>query len=603
MTRADRIRRWLSYVALAIATVLLLAYLHALHGNDPDSRRIGSVAYFKDQSARLSVTEVMSQRFVPITANHRGGYDTAAHWFRIKLAPQAGDSDLVLEISPPVLDHVTLFVPTGRGRWKMMESGDTVPFADRPTSLVPISFPIHEGAMARTLYLRVTSDTSTSLTLAADRPADAEARGNAMMAMHIIYFGLLGMGLLLGLLRLAENRSGLSVCITAFFATYLLTSLEGLGYGPILFDGPAPGFHSMLYFVATTLTVLFSMLFQRYYLNRHRPNRVARQFVDILMVFQASLMIALAMGEYQIVSLGTVACSLLFLPLLVLMLATARLRDRDIQRALLVIYGCYITISIIWLISRIGLLATLADTRHFIEIFGINNLILALLLIVLERREEARHWRRTVLSLETAQAAQQSQGRNADIQANFLHMLMHEVRNHLSVLQLSLPDLTDPERKARLGRAIRDLNRALAKVQHTVWLDEGTWPARPRKVTVLETLDAVIEDLGLSDRIAPEGEGFEAEIEADPAMVEALLAQALQAAVAMAGPDDPVSLTVSQPQADQPCRIDIGLARGAARGADPDLDLAHRLAKAAQGSLALAADGPDRLHLTLTLPP
>ncbi len=601
--------------ALALLALLLAGYLYALFSTDPGPGLVAEVGHYADTTARLTLPEVMARPFTPTPAEYRGNYDHAAHWFRIRLhaLPYGIRGPVLLQVSPPLLDSVVMFAFDDRsGRWRSTSSGDTVPFGQRQSLRVPISFEVPSLPLGSTVYLRVTTASSTTLSLTADSAGRADRLLDRQAALHVVYFGLMGMGLLLSALRLVEQPSKLSLTLMAFFATFITYSLGGLGYGVVLFDDPWPRFHDHTTMFSALATVTLSMLFQRFYMQRHSPRRWALRLTDLVIAGQALLFVPLALGDAQIAGYGTVICTLLFLPVLVALLLTARIEGAGMRRALRLSNALFITVTAIWMISRIGLFATQCMTSHFIEIFGLNALFLAMMLMLLDRNQRRAEQRHIRLSVEVARAEQIAHDRNASTQENFMHMLLHEVRNHLSVLQLGLPDVPDAAARGAIGGAIRALDRNLTQAQQMVWLAQDTWPMHPRPVAMIEALDSVLDDLALTERVLVQGDAAEACIHADTAMIHALLSALLSCADRQAMANQPLTLTISQAATDVALDLTFACAAGAksanapdtARGfvRDPDFDHALRLAAAASGRLEVSPPPPGLVRLTLTLP-
>lgn len=615
MTRPDRLRRIARFAANILAASLLAGYVYALFQTDIRSNVILSVETYTDPTANQTLPQVFAERFQPASPDFRGGFDDSAHWFRIRLGYSGEAGGLMLEVSPPQLDDVRLYLPGDEPQsWVSHRNGDTVPLTQRDAQRVPISFAIPAALQGKIVYLRVQTETSTSLRLQADSIVHANQRSDRLLALHVIFFGLLGMGLLMAGLRIIERPSRLSFSLFAFMAVYIAFSMEGLGYGVVLFDDPVPDFHHETQIFAAMATVLFSIMFQRFYLQRHNPNRWALRATDAIIVVQALLFVPMALGHTKLAALGLVIFTLLFLVVLVALLATARIEDRTVWRALFPAYGVYIVVATLWMISRVGIVALPSASNHLIEILGLNTLFLALVLTLLDRRQVATAQRQTALTLAVAQSEQAAHERNSQIQDAFIAMLLHEVRNHLSVLQLSLHDLRDKGHRAEIEASIREMTAALAKAQHLAWLSQDTWPVKHQQVIMLEALDEVIERLGLVDRTTLQGDAAEAEISADAAMIDALLTHLLLATTAAAGHDAKVTITVSQSAPNMPCLLDITVtnAHGVepktkgpdAAHADPasDLDMAARLVAAMAGTLEVQSPQLGQRTLSVKLP-
>lgn len=598
------LRKAARIVALGAGLLLLLAYVATLYRTDARSDLIQSVGHYEDTSGLLTLSEVRDKPFTPSHTTFDGGFDTAAHWFRLRLKPS--QQDLLLDLGEASLDRAVLFLPDGpQGAWRMLQSGDTLPFDLRESRRVPVSFVVPRALAGQDLYLRVVSKAAVSFRLGAEPVSLADQRLNRQIALHVVYFALLAMGILLGLLRLWQSRSELSLALAAFLIAYSVYSMEALGYGLMLFDGPDPEFHDRVLLVSSFVMVFLSMLFQRYFLRQHRPNRIALMATDLVICAQASLALPLAAGHPWLVGSGMNVTAAAFLVLLVVLLGTAQIESRTLRNVLWAAYAVHLPIAAFRIASRIGLEGPLSVNSHFVEVFGLDSLFLALTLLVIDTLEQQNRRRDAVLSLAAAQSAQAAHEKNSRTQDGFMHMLVHEVRNHLSVLQVGLSGMPEADDRGRLADAVRDLDRALIRAQHLVWLDQDRWPLHPRPNGLLEALDHVIEDLGIADRLHLQGDSAEAEVFTDPALLDALLGNVLLAAVQALGTGHVITLELTQRADTGACRIDLQIPQDgeAPRGwQGPEAAIAHRLSDAMQAGLDVKAQSGS-LCVTLMLPP
>lgn len=605
MTLTQRLSRAARIAAALCALALLALYVLALFETDSDAALFAQIEQSDDPSRAKGLSDMLQTRFVPSTEVHKGERDFAAHWFRVTLAPRNDRKDTILHVWPPTLDSVTLYIPLGpQGGWRELHNGDQVGFLQRNYRAAGIGFRLPATALGQPLYLRVVNKTSNNLILSADTADRSERKFYRQMALHIPFFGLLGAGLMLSVLRWVERPTALSMSLFGFMSTYLVYAASALGYGAVLYSEILPGLDDAISNLSSVLIVLFSMLFQRFYLSLHGPDDRVLWLTDLVIAGQFLALVPQFLGEYHLVWEVSLVLSLAFIVLLVPLVATARIRSRSIAFTLYFAYAVYLAVSSLRILALAGVISSNAATRHFIEIFGLNTLFLAIVLIALDRRQRSEQDREVRLSLATTRAAQAAHARNAEIQQNFISVMVHEVRNKLTVLQLSLPNVTDDDNRARIAGAIGGVNGALAKAQQAIWLSRGTWPVRPVRLAVLDALDRVIDRLAAADRVLPHGDAASPEVTADAGMLDALLAEALHALLEQCEPDGTVTIDISQPTPAAPCVLDLLVTRprNDRSGRDPDLDHASRIAAAMGASLRLSRPSPNGLQLLLVFP-
>ncbi len=174
--------------AILAATALLgLAAPAAAQSPDPadalvlaaggDAFPAGSRAwYLEDSDGTLTLADVLREtnrtRFAPVgAATPNFGFTNSAYWLRLVLRPQAGAaSRWFLDVGYPPLDRVEVHDPVrGAGgvvRYRARESGDRIPFADRPMAATDHVFPLDlEPGKSHEVYVRVSNAGSLTVPL------------------------------------------------------------------------------------------------------------------------------------------------------------------------------------------------------------------------------------------------------------------------------------------------------------------------------------------------------------------------------------------------------------------------------------------------------
>ncbi|HEX6591284.1 MAG TPA: 7TM-DISM domain-containing protein [Moraxellaceae bacterium] len=122
-------------------------------------------SFWRDASGRATVETVSRQpeRFQALPAYPNWGFDPqSAYWLRFTLHnPESRPQERILFIDFPLLDHVALYLPDGRGGFLRSVTGDTEPWAARPLPLPQLALPIEVPAGATlTAYVRLQSSSN-----------------------------------------------------------------------------------------------------------------------------------------------------------------------------------------------------------------------------------------------------------------------------------------------------------------------------------------------------------------------------------------------------------------------------------------------------------
>lgn len=130
----------------------------------------GHWSALRDPSARLDIDDVTKSEaevgFKPLPGDLAAGYDGGAWWLRAEIRRGAdAPSHWLLEVEPPYLDQVSLFIEDEQGVLRAFAAGDRVPFDARPMPYRTFVFPIHlEDDLPHRLYLRIKSTSSVNVT-------------------------------------------------------------------------------------------------------------------------------------------------------------------------------------------------------------------------------------------------------------------------------------------------------------------------------------------------------------------------------------------------------------------------------------------------------
>jgi len=229
-------------------------------------------AYLSDPQASLSLADAQTANAPFLSGRERRslsfGYVPGVVWLRLELQSAASRTlHWRLELNYASLDEVRLY-DIGADGVRESRSGDTVPYAERS---VGHRNPVFEIALQpgeqRTLYLRVDSRGSMTLSGALMSSRDFEQHSQHGYLAHALYCGvLIALGLYNLLLFLAlRERPFLNYVLFMFAFALSVLSLNGLG-AQFLWPEAAPWSNRMLP-VSLTAAALLSVVFARSFLD------------------------------------------------------------------------------------------------------------------------------------------------------------------------------------------------------------------------------------------------------------------------------------------------------------------------------------------------
>lgn len=196
------------------------------------------------------------------------GYVQGVIWLRLPLQSEASETRIWrLELNYASLDEVRLY-DVGADGVRESRSGDTVPYAERSIGhRYPVFEIVLQPGEQRTLYLRVDSRGSMTLSGGLMSLRDFEQHSQNGYLVHAIYFGvLIALGLYNLLLFLAlRERPFLNYVLFMFAFALSVLSLNGLG-AQYLWSQAATWSNRMLP-VSLTSAALLSVVFARSFLD------------------------------------------------------------------------------------------------------------------------------------------------------------------------------------------------------------------------------------------------------------------------------------------------------------------------------------------------
>jgi signal transduction histidine kinase len=242
----------LNYSALCLLLSLLSApFARAQHLLPDDGQSheivITDASLLHDPSGGLSIDSVAARPandFTKVDGQLALGFTHDAIWLRLPLdLPEAGPRRWLLEVSPPYLDEVTLYVPQADGHFHPQREGDLQPVADRSLPNRNFLFDIPRAqAGTHIYYLRVRTSSALQLRLGLWQPAGLIARAGLDGALYGAFVGMALLVIGFNLIFWRWLRDRLYFSYARYVAVSVLSYAMLSGYGQILLpDWPLLG--------------------------------------------------------------------------------------------------------------------------------------------------------------------------------------------------------------------------------------------------------------------------------------------------------------------------------------------------------------------------
>lgn len=478
METAQPLRKPIAFrLWLGLCLLLCLCGVSAAELDRTD--HVTRVEVFFDASAQMGIEHVTQARFQIDEKVHRKGYFEGSTWLRVRVSPAADGGPLFLRIRPHNRNHLTLYAPDAAslGAWQSEETGNRVPWQDRPTFGQDLGFNI-QPQQETTYYLRIDTAGSGSLHVSAHVKAEAARQDVINDLWRMAYLCVILSTVAWGVHAYVLNYDRLALAFSLSHLMYIGLALLSMGYIDALFPASSVAADVLFWMVLLTTTSAFA--FHVMMLWPYGVSTVLRvafvglfllNLVSIGMKFSGDLTPALRLNSFAI---------LLMVPVLFITVCCSREGGVPDKRTRVLYYGLLLLSGLLHLLPVLGLF----DLPRWVSELswaGFNPVLLyghlyygfisALLfghLLHARSKRLLKESQAATLALGLVEREMAWQKVRLQEKEQFTAMLTHELKNPLASIRLTLDALDDggrPElaaRHQRIGRAIRDID-ALAE--------------------------------------------------------------------------------------------------------------------------------------------
>jgi signal transduction histidine kinase len=192
------------------------------------------VTYLVDTSDQLTFEQVLSMQDAFITFKDgtvNFGNSQAAYWLKVTIRNETRSPDLMLKIANSALDSITVWEPTGNGKFRRTIMGESRPFFERPylSSDYILPFSLATGS-ERTLYLRIKNDDLVLVPMAVGVRGSMQAQDKSKDIFWGIYIGLMLAMLFYNAFIYISTRDSDYVFYIFYVLAVLLTQTSISGY-------------------------------------------------------------------------------------------------------------------------------------------------------------------------------------------------------------------------------------------------------------------------------------------------------------------------------------------------------------------------------------
>jgi signal transduction histidine kinase len=495
----------LSYFQKSLARALLFAIFSLQAGNAFAAELITNKSYVVDDTSQKSFEQISTELTTAYTGVLSRGYTNAAVWLKLEITPPvdaAEDDEIVLRIRPVYLDEISLFDPLDKSG-KTRTVGDSVPLTANEFTSLSHTLVIPAGDKPRDIWLRVKA-TSTSLV-----SVEAMMHHEMMqseLTLNLAYFGLLaiiGMFALLVLVNWINNRESLYALFVVRQIYYFFYTASLFGIHRMVFANFAginlDAAYSWLVVIATALSFWFEYRFLREY----SPPKWAKAVLYVLMCWSFTAIALMLLGQTMLslrvnMLLNTIgSVTLLVLSIFFIDAKKVKATTDKVLLSKRMVVSYYLTVTFVLSFSLLPYLGWVQGNEFPLNGLVAYTLCSGLFMTALmqhrankQRLVQDEYEKKLMLSDQAVTLEKQRR----EEQTHLLHMLMHELKTPLSIIELALVANNDQETTSDyVSRAVGNMKDILDRCVKTDRLTEGNVDIRLAELNLNQHIAELVE--------------------------------------------------------------------------------------------------------------
>lgn len=494
-----------SYFQKSLVRALLFVIVCLLSGNGFAAELITSQAYVVDATSEKSLKQIENEEATPYKSVLSLGYTDAAVWLKLEITPPPDakeDDDIVLRIRPFYLDEIRLFDPLDKSSTPRTV-GDAGPIQAGEFPSLSHTFVVPAGEQPRTIWLRVKT-TSTCLVSVEALSRDEMTRSE--FQINLAYFGVLaviGLFAILVLISWVNHRDSLFALfvVRQIYYFFYTAALFGI-YKVVLADVPNINLDAMFSWVVIISTVL-SFFFEYRFLNEYSPPPWAKAVLNLLMSAAIIVCVLMALGYTRTALHANMQLSgigiLTWLVLSILFIDEKKVQA-DKGKVLLskrMVVAYYVSVNAVVVITVLSYLGLIGGNVFAISglVFYMlcSGLIMTVLMLLRANKQRAMQseYEKNLMFSEQALALEKTR---REEQTHLFHMLMHELKTPLSIIDMALLAKNDQQTTSSyVGRAVANMKVILDRCVKADKLTEGNVNIQLTKIDLNQHIHNLLE--------------------------------------------------------------------------------------------------------------
>jgi signal transduction histidine kinase len=575
------------------------------------SDHITARGYWQDDAAQATFEQAQHQTYTTYEGVLSRGYTSSAIWIRLNIVPPAGADKLVLRIRPVYLDDIMLFDPldtTGKPR----KAGDTTSYDDNEYKSLAHTFVIPAGDKPRTVWMRVKATSTTLINIEAFTPEDMLRSEFDLQLSYFSVLAVVAMFMLLVLINWFNYRESLYALFVVRQVYYFFYTASLFGFHRYVLSGVMDASSlDMLYSWMVVGATAISFGFEYRFLSEYTHPKWAKAFFAGLFIWSACVLVLMLTGHVlQALQLNMLMNAVGIMTLLVL--SATLIDDKQLQAnpasSLLnkkMVVGYYLLVNLVLIFSLMPFLGVMKGNE-----FAVNGLVfytlcsgLVMTVLMQVRANKIRNAQSAFeQELVISQKQVELEKNRREEQTHLFHMLMHELKNPLAIIDMALLAKNDLEKTSTyVSRAVNNMKAILDRCVKADKLTEGNVAFTKTPIEMNQFLRDMLSTSSRRDeRLAFDGIG-PLTVNTDTQFLEVMLGNLIDNAVRYGDPLMPVHIqTLTQRNAAGVAGVNITVSNRPGAASWPDADKVFKKYYRSAGAEAQSGTGLG-LYLVRTL--
>ena len=575
------------------------------------SDHITARGYWQEDAAQATFEQAQHQTYTTYEGVLSRGYTSSAIWIRLDIAPPAGADKLVLRIRPVYLDDITLFDPLNTAS-KPRKAGDTTSYDDNEYKSLAHTFVIPAGDKPRTVWMRVKTTSTNLINIEAFTPEEIQRSEFDLQLSYFSVLAVVAMFMLLVLINWFHYSESLYAIFVVRQIYYFFYTASLFGFHRYALSGVMDASSlDMLYSWMVVGATAISFGFEYRFLSEYTPPKWAKAVFAGLFIWSACVFVLMLTGHVlQALNLNMMMNTVGIMTLLVL--ATTFIDDKKLQvnptGSLLnkkMVVGYYLLVNLVLIFSLMPFLGVMKGNEFAVNGLVFYTLCSGLVMTVL-MQVRANKIRKAQSVFEQELLISQKQVELEKIrreeQTHLFHMLMHELKNPLAIIDMALLAKNDLEKTSTyVSRAVNNMKAILDRCVKADKLTEGNVVIKKMHIEINQFLRDMLNTSSRRDeRLAFDGIG-PLTVNTDAQFLEVMLGNLIDNAARYGDPQMPVHIqTLVQRNAAGVAGVNITVSNRPGAASWPDADKVFKKYYRSAGAEAQSGTGLG-LYLVRTL--